>query len=201
MRGKVLYQVLPHSTLSIKLQTEFFTWWFILGKSFAKCQKLDLTKLSYSEDILVDNMTTIFHSKQPHHRSTNISLWEGIYSGQFVCWTSIGMIFSLLRGKGQKKCQSTVGSLFYRNRNSKSCRGWFTFIPVLQGKLKNELSMSIHPPHWELVQNFKAYLATPSSLSPFPNLPERCSCCCIIARCRGVPGRGFRRGWLAAGKG
>lgn len=32
-------------------------------------------------------------------------------------------------------------------------------------------------------------------------LPDLCSCCCIIASCRGVPDRGFKRGWPAAGSG
>lgn len=41
-------------------------------------------------------------------------------------------------------------------------------------------------------------IAAAWELEPGGCRTERCSCCCITAKCRGVPGRGFRRGWLAA---
>lgn len=40
-----------------------------------------------------------------------------------------------------------------------------------------------------------------NSLLPASHLPDRCSCCCIIASCRGVPERGFRMWWLVVGSG
>ena len=116
---------------------------------------------------------------------------ESIYSGHSLCWICQKESRPpLQRGKQKKKSQA----LF----STPGIPTVFTGIPnpILLGYISKQ-SVSFYPLHWKLVQN----LLILSSSGPLLNLPERCSCCCIIARCRGVPGRGFRRGWLVAGKG
>lgn len=73
-----------------------------VGNSFAKCQKTvtpwkaELFRSHPYWEPILDDITTTSHSKQPHHRSTNISWSEGVYSGQSLCWTSVGRILGRL---------------------------------------------------------------------------------------------------------
>lgn len=146
-----------------------------------------MEKLSYSEAVCIDSSSWMTHPLLPMTSRSNDTSW-----GEYLLWAlpmlnlSEGISASSPKRQTGKK-KKKPGSFF----STPGIPTVFTGIPnpILLGYISKQ-SVSFYPLHWKLVQK----LLILSSSGPLLNLPERCSCCCIIARCRGVPGRGFRRG-------